>query len=178
MSLASLLTVLLPPPQPVEVPTTEDWRAIESLLGELPADYKAFVERFGTGKINEFILVLNPASKNPYLNLVREMEPILSALRELIQSGEPCPFPLHPESGGLLPFGKTDNGDALFWLTQGEPDKWHVVVNSARDATYERFECDATDFLAGILTRQLRCAVFHESFPTGPAEFAAVSPRQ
>lgn len=178
MSLDSLLGVLSPPPNPVEVPRAEDWSSVETQLGKLPDDYKAFVERFGTGTINGFMYVLNPASKNRYLNLVREMEPILGALRELRESGEPCPYPLHPEPGGLLPFGKTDNGDALFWLTQGEADVWTVVVNAARDATYETFECDATDFLAGVLTRHLRCSVFHDSFLTGPATFAPVSPNQ
>jgi hypothetical protein len=176
MSLASLITVLSPPQQPAEVPTADIWRAVENQLGKLPADYKAFVERFGTGTINSFIYILNPASRNPYLNLAREVDQILGSLRELRKSGEPSPYPLHPEPGGLLPFGKTDNGDALFWLTRDEPDKWPVVVNAARDPAYEKFERNATDFLEGILTRQIRCSIFHESFPGSSSAFIPLIP--
>jgi hypothetical protein len=43
------LLIALPFPQlPVEIPTTENWAAIEAQVGRLPVDYKAFVERFGT----------------------------------------------------------------------------------------------------------------------------------
>jgi hypothetical protein len=178
MSLDSLLNVLMPPPRPAEAPTAENWIAVENQLGRLPADYKALLGRFGTGSVDRFLWVLNPASVNRHLNLLQQKEPILSALRELRDSGEPSPYPIHPEAGGLLPFGKTDNGDALFWQTVGEPDKWPVVVNAARDPAYEQFECDMTDFLAGVLTRRLRCSVFPEDFPSARPLFTPMPPSQ
>ena len=178
MSLDSLLGTLPLPQKPVEVPTSENWNTVEMQLRQLPRDYKAFLDRFGTGNVSHFLWVLNPVSKNRHLNLLREMEPILSALRELREAGEPCPNPLYPEPGGLLPFGKSDNGDALYWLTIGEPDQWPVVVNAARDPVYEKFECDMTDFLAGILTGRIRCSVFPEGFPSGPPAFAPSSPSE
>jgi hypothetical protein len=178
MSLDSLLKLLPPPLNPGEVPTAEDWTAAERRLGKLPADYKALVDRYGTGIIDRFLWVLNPASANSYLNLLRQNEPILNALKELREAGEPCPYALYPEPGGLLPFGKTDNGDALFWQTVGEPNKWPVVVNAARDPSYEKFECDMTDFVEGILTRRLRCSVFPEDFPSGQPVFTPMLPGQ
>lgn len=176
MSLNSLLTVLPPPQNPVEVPTAETWNATEMQLSRLPDDYKAFVDRFGTGNISGFIWILNPASQNRYLNLLVEMKPILSALRELRESGEPCPYPLYPEPGGLLPFGKSDNGDALYWLTIGQPEQWPIVVNAARDPAYEKFECDMTDFLAGILNRRIHCSIFPEGFSSGLPAFVPKPP--
>jgi len=173
MSLNPLLEILPPPKNPVEVPSAEDWSATETQLSRLPEDYKAFVGRFGTGNVSGFIWILNPASENRYLNLHSELKPILSALRELRESGEPCPYPLYPEPGGLLPFGKSENGDALYWLTIGEPERWPIVVNAARDAVYEKFECDMTDFLAGILSRRIRCSVFPEGFPSGSPTFGS-----
>jgi hypothetical protein len=172
MSLNSLLAILPLPQSPVEVPTTETWNATEMQLGRLPEDYKSFVDRFGTGSVSGFLWILNPGSQNRHLNLLREKEPILSALRELRESGELCPYPLHPEPGGLLPFGKSDNGDALYWLTTGEPERWPIVVNAARDPAYERFECDMTDFLAGILTQRIRCSIFPGGFPRGSPTFS------
>jgi hypothetical protein len=172
MALNLLLTVLSPPDKPVEVPSTEAWKTIEKELCPLPADYKAFVNQFGTGTIDRFIWILNPASKNPYLNF-SQIKPILDGLRELKKSGEACPYPLFPEEGGLLPFGKSDNGDVLYWLTIGEPERWLIVVNAARDASYEKFPCDMTSFLEGILTRRYRCSVFPQTFPSGPTTFVS-----
>ena len=176
MSLHKLLTILTPPANPFEVPRQENWSTVKRQLGDLPEDYRAFLERFGTGVVNSFIWVLNPASANRYLNLLAQVEPILGALKTLSLSGEPCPYALHPARCGLLPFGKTDNGDALFWLTKGQPDRWTVVVNAARDPTYEEFACSATDFLAGVLSRRLRSVIFPESFPRGPTIFTPAAP--
>lgn len=176
MSLNSILCVLSPPQNPVEVPTVEIWNTTEMRLKRLPGDYKRFVNHFGSGKISNFIWIMNPASKNLHLNLLDEINPILRALRKLRESGEPCPYPIYPEPRGLLPFGKTDNGDALYWLTSGEPERWPIVINAARDPTYERFQCNMTDFLAGILTRRISCSIFPHGFPSGSPTFVSTSP--
>lgn len=178
MSFNSLIDVLLPPQNPAELPTTEDWNATERQICRLPEDYKDFVGRFGTGNVSGFIWILNPVSQHRYLNLHAEIEPILGALRELRESGEACPYPLYPEPGGLLPFGKSDNGDALYWLTIGEPKRWPIVVNAARDEMYEKFECDMTDFLAGILTRRIRCSIFPDEFPSSSPAFVSTRASQ
>ncbi len=171
MNIDSLLNNLLPPQKPVEIPTVEDFLAVEKQLGNLPDDYKTFIARYGTGVINHFIWILNPATANQHLNLVSGGEPVIGALRELRSTGERCPYALFPETHGLLPFGKTDNGDSLFWLRIGEPNQWPVVVNAARDAEYEKFDCRMTDFLEGILTRQLKCSIFPAEFPNEPPIF-------
>jgi len=177
MSSDILLKNLLPPANPVEIPNTADFIAVEKQVGTLPDDYKVFVSRFGTGVINRFLWILNPASVNQHLNFLRGGEPILSALRELKATGEYSPYPLYPEVGGLLPFGKTDNGDALFWLRIGEPNQWPVIVNAARDANYEKFDCGMAGFLSGILTRRIRCTVFPNSFPSDAPVFVSVPPK-
>jgi hypothetical protein len=171
MSLDSLLTVLAVPTNPAEVPTPGAWPAIESQVGQLPADYKSFMDRFGSGTIDGFVWILNPFSRNAHGNLLYRKEQILDALKELIESGEPSQYPLYPEPGGLLPFGMTDNGDTLLWQTVGEPDQWPIVVNAARDPTYEKFECNMTAFLEGILTRRIRCSIFPEDFPSARPSF-------
>jgi len=172
-----LLKILLPPPNPVEIPTAEDFDAVERQVGTLPDDYKVFLTHFGTGIINRFLWVLNPASANQHLNFLRGGEPILKALKELKSDGEYSPYPLYPEAGGLLPFGKTDNGDALFWLRVGEPNQWPVIVNAARDPDYEKFDCGMTDFLADILTRHTRCSIFPKSFPGEASIFLPTPPK-
>ena len=38
----------------------------------------------------------------------------------------------YPASGGLLPWAYTENGDELYWLTNGHPDEWGIVVYESR----------------------------------------------
>lgn len=171
MSIQVLLAVLHPPQAPIEVPNVRCWGETERLLGQLPEDYREFLECFGSGCLNDFIWVFNPASRNRHLQLVARNERILSALRELRAGGEECPYPLWPEPRGLLSFGVTDNGDYLFWLTTGEPRHWPVVVNAGREPTYEEFSCDMTDFLAGIVTGRLRSSILPEDLSAGPHGF-------
>ena len=167
MSINSLLTILPAPKIPVETPSLEDWTTVEKQIGKLPADFKIFIERYGSGTINRFLWVLNPFSVNKHANLLNRMEPVMDAIRELKKDWpEQHPYKLFPEPGGLLPFGGSDNGDTFFWQTVGEPDKWTIVVNAARDPDYELFDCCMVDFLVGILTRRIHCSIFPKSFPS------------
>ncbi|GGE27443.1 hypothetical protein GCM10011571_32090 [Marinithermofilum abyssi] len=100
---------------------------IEKQLGTpLPTDYKEFISIYGTGSIEHFIWVLNPFVDNEHLNLISEKSDILDAYTVLKNE-----FPHHfkhevyPNKNGLLPWGITDNGDELFWLTDGTPDHWN-----------------------------------------------------
>jgi hypothetical protein len=171
MSVAALKEVTAPPVEPAETGRREDWRQVESTLGTaLPSDYKEYIDTYGTGKLADFLLPLNPFSKNPHLNLIQQVPRRLGALRELKQQGgdRACPYPLFPESGGLLPWGITDNGDVLYWRTEGRPDHWGTVVNESRGPEFEQFDEPMTDFVAGVLSKRIVCRIFPEDFP-GPA---------
>src|SRR5947209_4673448 len=134
MSIELLESIIAPPENPQEVPDSTLWQAVETDLTRLPADYKDFVSRYGTGSIDSFIWIFNPASRNPHLNFQQQVRKQLEVLRE-INERETEPFiPLFPNSSGVLPFGITDNGDLLFWETNGDPDNWAVGVFEARSA--------------------------------------------
>ena len=85
-----------------------------------------------------------PVSWSPYARLVQAAR----SISEIFKDEEDLPFPMWPSSGGLLPFGTTDFGDTLFWLTLGAPEDWCVVV-MGRDPP-ETFDCDMMDFLARV----------------------------
>ncbi len=70
MSLNALLSILIPPQNPAEIPTLDDWINVERRVGRLPNDYRTYLERFGTGTIDRFLWVLNPVSPNPPSQLV------------------------------------------------------------------------------------------------------------
>lgn len=69
------------------------------------------------------------------------------------------PFPYHPEKGGLLPWAVTDNGDRLFWHTEGRPGAWKVVVWHPRGPGHEVHDVGAVAFLAGWLGGGIHCQI-------------------
>ena len=151
---------------------TPDWAAIEKAAGTaLPADYKAFVATYGTGVINNFLYVFTPFAKTVNV-LQQQITDQLGALKTLRDSGLPVKYPIFPEPGGLLPWAVTDNGDVLFWLTKGPADSWTVVTNYTRGPDYEEFPVPMTDYLAQVLTKQLRSEAFPDDFLQGPPTFA------
>lgn len=148
MTIHNLIKVVPPPAAPDEA-YSGPWETIEADLGTaLPQDYKDFVRIYGCGDFMEFLGIHVPVSWSPYVRLQSEVRVICDTLRHL----EDCPYPLWPEPGGLLPFGKTDFGDYLFWLPRGPPDAWGVVVWDRGMGEYEAFDCGLTDFLAGVAT--------------------------
>ena len=157
-----------PPAVPFEAPQGEDWLEIERKIGTaLPCDYKRFIESYGSGRIDDFLSILNPFSANKYLNLFFQFETQLASLSELKATGsEIVPFDLFPMPGGLLPFGITDNGDVLYWVTVGQPDVWTVAINASRSPDWRYFAVGMVAFLWKTLTRQELCEVFPDDFPS------------
>ncbi len=172
MAIGELISIVPPPEAPTESQAT-DWPTVEDNVGAvLPDDYKAFVERYGTGIINDFLWILNPFSTRKYVNLLSQIDLQLSALKTLTQDfGEHCPYPLFPADEGLLPFAISDNGDVIYWLTEGNPNSWKIVVNDARSPRYEEFDGDMTSFLRKILTREIECTLFPRDFCQGAPSF-------
>ena len=174
MAIEDLMDIMPPPEVPIDS-HGGSWASVESAIGTvLPADYKAFIEKYGSGRINSFIWIFNPFSNHPQINLVNQVSVQLNVLKELVQDfGEECPYALFPENGGLLPVGITDNGDVIHWLTKGKPADWKIVVNEGRGPKYEEFDSDLTTFLRKILMREIRCSIFSQHFPQGTPYFEA-----
>jgi hypothetical protein len=108
-----------------------DWRAVEAELGVgLPADYRAFVERFGAGSVNQELYIVVPSAPLPRFDLIAGNAGRAKARRLLHQESSqyradsPCPPP-----GWLLVWGKTNTRASLYWRTDGpNPDAWPVVL--------------------------------------------------
>lgn len=176
MSLANLETVLQRPNIPQDLAKSPDWNAIEAVLRTgLPKDYKAFIEAFGSGVINGFLIVLNPFSSNNNINLLRRGRMEMDGYAASKKS-----FPdyyvhdVFPSLGGLLPFAVTDNGETLYWNTTGQPDSWSVIAYESRGPKYFQFGGNMTKFLTRLLTRSVECNVLPRSFPSKPPEFVPI----
>jgi hypothetical protein len=176
VTIENLITVVPPPAAPFGA-YSGPWEPIEAQLGTpLPNDYKDFVRLYGHGDLMGFIGIHVPASWSPYMRLVQEAWAIATAFKD----DESLPLPMWPNPGGLLPFGKTDLGDTLFWLTRGAPADWQVVV-MGRDPP-ETFDCDMTDFLARVAKGEISAGNFPDDLEPGELVFepspSETSPRR
>jgi hypothetical protein len=152
--LEALSKVLAPPQPPVEPGNVGAWPSVEKLLGlALPGDYKEFVNRYGSGSISDFLYVHNPFSKNRHGNLIQGASPMLNAYQTSRQTfPKEYQFPVYPDEGGVYPWGSTDNGDELYWVTNGEPDQWPTLIVASRGAAFELLRWSLTELLLRLLT--------------------------
>ncbi len=121
-ALLDRLAELLPPP--ASAPPT-DWPAVEAEVGSaLPADFKAFCDRWGNGGDIE---TTGPVSVYRQAREAREFGSVLHDLREDDEALDDVA--LHPEPGGLLCWGGSESRHVLLWSTRGAPDDWEVVVS-------------------------------------------------
>ena len=152
------LRQLLPPPaDPVEPGRPDGWGEVEGALGtELPSDFKAFTELYGSGTVDDFLYLFNPFTAGPDGNLLAEKDRVLDGYRQTrARFPERLPLPPFPDPGGVLPLGRTDNGDELYWVTQGDPDGWPVALLESRATRQEVHPMPVTEFLAALAANQL-----------------------
>lgn len=126
-----------------------------------PDDYKWFISNYGTGLINDFILVFNPFSENKNINFFDQIEYLLeSYLISKEYDQEAFYWSVYPEKGGLLPFGRTLNGDELYWKTDGNPNEWKIVICD-KDLCKE-YNSGLVELLYKILIREEKIHCFPE----------------
>lgn len=157
MTVESLVRVAPPPVAPCRA-FKGPWAPIEAELGVVfPPDYKEFVRLYGCGYFVGYLNVAVPRCGDAGLRLEEFVPEIV---RKFWAAGSRRDR-FWPSVGGLLPFGYTENAEYLFWLTRGPPDEWPIVVWDRDSETgFELFECDLTEFLAGLATGVLAPEAF------------------
>jgi hypothetical protein len=166
------LRLLLPPPaDPTEPGAPDGWAAVEAALGTgLPGDFKAFTELYGSGKVDDFLYLFNPFAQGQDGNLLFEKDRVLAAYAETrAKFPERLPLPPFPEPGGVLPLGRTDNGDELYWVTQGPPDDWPVALLESRAAHQEVHRMPVTGFLAALAANELATEILPDEVAHRPS---------
>ncbi|MEU6743019.1 SMI1/KNR4 family protein [Streptosporangium sandarakinum] len=172
-TVADLMEIIGPPTKPA---SAVDWAAIEAETGLVfPSDYKAWAARYADIQLNGFLYVNRPygdGAAREYgihrtgqlRSLIEEWDTI-DLVDDEGRETEVPPFPLYPESGGVYPWGSTDNGDYLLWLTGPDPEQWTIVITDGK--TWWHYPGSLMDFLVGIMSRKVRCPLFPEDFPDG-----------
>jgi len=145
--------------------SAESWLDIETNLGiELPKDFKELIRTYGAGRFADFFAPMNPfydskrPGARPYLEWVRaRLTGLAAAQREFPEFHAPFPiFPAHP---GLLPWGFTDNGDTLSWLTDppNNSQKWPIIcLDDKSSQNFDRFDFGLLEFLVRWLSNELQ----------------------
>lgn len=142
------------------------WSDIEYRLDlQFPADYKELIATFGTSTWGGFLNVLNPFSTLAALHLERAGRGMLGTIHGVRRvEPEAVPYSVFPEKCGLFPWAITDNGDALFWLTEGPSSWWSTVILEARGSERERHVLTASAVIYEFLTAKLQSPLLLEPF--------------
>ena len=166
MGLERLRSIAPPPAAPLEPGEPDQWPRVEAELGTgLPDDFKRFTELYGSGKFDDFLYLLNPFAADPAGSLLGARDTMLVAYAQTrAKFPERLPLPPWPEPGGLLPLGRSDNGNELYWLTEREPSSWPVVAFAGRSTRHEIHRHPVTGFLARLLSGELDTGVFPDGF--------------
>ena len=159
------LTAAVPPPAAPSQAFRGPWEPVEARIGcELPPDYKDFVRLYGGGLFFDDLVMINVAgAASPGARLESQVPLICSTFTAF--GDDRLAYRLWPASDGLIPFGVTIDGDYIFWLPEGEPASWRVVVWGRGLQTFELFDCDMTDFLAGLASGAILPQEFPELLP-------------
>jgi hypothetical protein len=167
MTIDTLVKVIPPPLEPAGA-FLGPWEPVEAELGTpLPPDYKDLVRVYGSGYYMEFFGISVPRCPNLYIRL----ETSVPATCATFFDRDELPYPLWPDPRGLVPFGRTDNGDFLFWLPRGTPQEWGVIVWDRGLCNFEAFDCDLTSFIAGLATGEIIPEAFPEDLATSDCLF-------
>jgi hypothetical protein len=172
MALKDLMAVVAPPSHPRDAGDLAAWSAAEAMIGTpLPGDFRDYCLRYGSGVFNDpgrlCVAVRNPLAPD-FEKRFRECRDWLRLMKESA-GDEEFPYGVFPPHPGLILWGEDDNGCMMFWLTEGEPDNWPVVVTPPRGYFWERFDLSMTTFLAGAFSRQLTCVPWQQpEFFSGP----------
>lgn len=148
------LTRLAPPPAR---PPAGDWSSVESALHrELPADYKALVDVYGSGAFCGSIELLVPAGVRKAYDIVAYNDGRSDFAAEIWEEEDEQPEEFSDDLGyELIAWAKTIDGDTLNWLAHSDqsPDSWRTLLVS-RDVAeaWEHYDAPATAVLLGLLT--------------------------
>ncbi|MFJ3641230.1 SMI1/KNR4 family protein [Streptomyces sp. NPDC090108] len=168
--LTRLTDVLTPPRGDIPAP---DWTAAETALRTaVPADFKALIETYGAGTVDNYLLLLEPGCPNDVYDLLKISAEREEANDSLWEYGD-RPEEMETPGNRLICWATTDNGEYLYWLVRpgDDPDTRPILINSASTEDWERYDMTVTRFLTAVLTGEVRSEVLWDRFPLPEHEF-------
>lgn len=158
--LEKLFKIAPPPKVRLGAGSPQQWEDLEQKFDlKFPNDFKEFVAAYGAGRFVDFFGVANPfytsdgdISFQEFVHLrTRDMAAAKDSYPETAIS-----LPVYPQKGGLFPWGYTDNGETICWLTQGNASAWPIVsLEVGYLKNYEKFELTMVEFIQKWLTKEI-----------------------
>jgi len=141
----------------------DKWDAVERGLGlTFPADFKQLVQVFGTGPWAGSLKVFSPFAEGELMLELAAMR-ALPALHEIRRNNpEDVKHAIYPEPKGLFPWGITDKGATLCWLTEG--DSWKTIVVPPGSPAFEVYDLSAPALIRDFLKGKLESSCLLEPF--------------
>lgn len=138
---------LMPPPD--DPGLSVDWdRMTKSWGTPFPADYRAFIDLYGTGTIENHLVVVRPEPKDAPSDSGMVNETATAHLNWPRGSKAPELAGAEP---ALITWGVNESPDLLCWDASGsDPDSWPVVVFAADDVQWRRYDCGMVGFLRRV----------------------------
>ncbi|MCH5676123.1 SMI1/KNR4 family protein [Streptomyces gilvus] len=159
-TLEALIRLAPPPAQP----PTGDWEPVETALHrELPADYKALVDTYGSGAFCGYIELLVPTDVRKAYDIVAYNDGRSDFAAEIWEEEDEQPEEFSDDLGyELIAWAKTIDGDTLNWLAHPDqkPASWRTLLVS-RDVTeaWEHYDTPAPAVLLGLLTGDIASGI-------------------
>ncbi|MCF2525744.1 SMI1/KNR4 family protein [Yinghuangia soli] len=152
-SVATLLA-LMPPlggsPEPI------DWHPVDTTTGRyLPGDFRDFMDHFGPGSIDRFLVILVPDQMDPGRPSGRMSEETLNARGNWDEEGGPEGLG-DEDRQSLVAWGVDGFANIYCWLTSDDDlSTWPVVVWRENDVQWSVYEVGMAEFLLKVLNAQL-----------------------
>ncbi len=148
------LLLAAPPPEGRASPTASAWASVQDRLGtDLPTDYRRFIDTYGFVRLDDILMVYDPFAPAGPGNLVDQVMFDSEAL------GVSWP------DDGVLPVGRSDNGDVVTWVCHGEPDSWTVAIWPEDGREPEALGLGLAALLDGLCSGDVIVDAFPERFP-------------
>lgn len=165
----NLKKVMKLPKNPIDTGSLEKWQEVEHKMGiDFPHDYKEFISAYGTGRIGDFLWILNPFSKNENVNILEVMNYFQWAYSTSKKKfPDDFPRPLFSENNSLITWGATDNGDYLFWVydINLKPNNWKMGVYDSRAGEESKlFDINMSTFLEKLVKNEIQTDAFPEDW--------------
>lgn len=150
-------TLLRLVPPTAESDTSVDWDQMRHAWGkEFPPDYRRFIEAYGAGTMEDYLVVLNPEPKGgqPKAELSGMLHETANA--DSAWAREPKSPELARTEPELIAWGADASSDILCWDATGDdPGAWPVLVRNRDDNLWRRYDCGMVEFLARMLGADL-----------------------
>lgn len=157
--------------------TDKAWQEFEKRSGiQFPTDYKKLINKYGTGRLNNFVWFLTPFVTDENVDFMKKSKQMLDAYKiSRKKFPDYFQFNVYPEPNGLLPWGYTDNGDELYWKTNCFPDSWEIVLYESASPNYYYYKLSLSELLYKVITNQIYCSILSDSLSCQITKYIAVN---